>query len=119
MHRFCCGLLLTLTALSSLLLQRAWCQSTERSKFVDSAKKEGELVIYGSMNLHDANVLIGKFREKYPFIDVKLNRLTSDKLYARVISETRAGKFCRHFREQRFGVVLYEESRIVGVLSSF
>jgi len=93
MHRWCCGLLLTFIALSCLWLQRAWCQSTDRTQFIDSAKKEGELVIYGSMNLRDANVLIGKFREKYPFIDVKLNRLTSDKLYARVISETRAGKF--------------------------
>lgn len=31
--------------------------------------------------------------QKYPFIDVKLNRLTSDNLYPRVIAETRSGKF--------------------------
>lgn len=49
-------------------------------------------MIYGSMNLRDANLIISKFREKYPFVDVKLTRLSNEKLYPRVIAETRAGK---------------------------
>jgi len=93
MHRFCCRSILILTALVSLWLQQAFCQSPHIANLIEGAKKERELVVYGSMALHDANVLLGKFREKYPFVDVRLNRLTSDKLYARVTSETRAGKF--------------------------
>lgn len=50
-------------------------------------------MIYGSTDLRQANLLNTKFREKYPFIDVKLNRLTSDNLYPRVTTEARSGKF--------------------------
>ncbi|MBI2986407.1 MAG: extracellular solute-binding protein [Deltaproteobacteria bacterium] len=72
---------------------RAWCQSADTAKLMEGAKKERELVIYGSMNLRDANLLIDRFREKHPFIDVKLNRLTTTKLLPRVLTETKAGKF--------------------------
>lgn len=71
----------------------AWGQSSEELKLIAGAKKEGELVIYGSTDLRQANLLNAKFREKYPFIDVKLNRLTSDNMYPRVIAEARSGKF--------------------------
>jgi len=71
----------------------AWAQSADAAKFIEGAKKERELMIYGSMNLRDALELIAKFREKYPFIDVKLNQLTTTKLLPRVIAETKAGKF--------------------------
>ncbi|MBI2989223.1 MAG: extracellular solute-binding protein [Deltaproteobacteria bacterium] len=70
----------------------AWGQSADTAKLTEGAKKEGELVIYGSMNLRDANLIMGKFREKYPFVDAKLNRL-GNKILPKVLAETRAGKF--------------------------
>jgi len=60
---------------------------------IEGAKKEKELVIYGSTDLRQSTIINDKFHEKYPFIEVKLNRLTSDNLYPRVIAEHRSGKF--------------------------
>jgi iron(III) transport system substrate-binding protein len=68
-------------------------QPNDTAKLIEGAKKEGELVIYGTTDLRQATLLNDKFRQKYPFIEVKLNRLTSDNLYPRIIAETRGGKF--------------------------
>ncbi|HWP57946.1 MAG TPA: extracellular solute-binding protein [Candidatus Acidoferrales bacterium] len=73
--------------------QPARAQSAEKERLIAGAKKEGELVIYGTTDLRQSTIINDKFREKYPFIDVKLNRFTSDKLYPRLIAETRSGKF--------------------------
>jgi len=88
--------LLAVIVIVSLAPQRldlAWSQPTDTAAIIESAKKEGELVIYGTSDLRQATILNDKFRQKYPFIDVKLNRLTSDNLYPRLIAETRSGKF--------------------------
>ena len=50
------------------------------------------MIVYGTMSLADVNQLNAKFREKYPFIDVKLNRLGSGKFVPRVLAELRANK---------------------------
>jgi iron(III) transport system substrate-binding protein len=71
----------------------AWAQPADNAALIEGAKKEGELVIYGTTDLRQATILNDRFRQKYPFIEVKLNRLTSDNLYPRVIAETRSGKF--------------------------
>jgi ABC-type glycerol-3-phosphate transport system substrate-binding protein len=93
---------MNLAILSALILvasvlvhfvDQAWAQATDQAKLIEGAKKEGELVIYGTTDLRQATILNDKFRQKYPFIDVKLNRLTSDNMYPRVIAETRSGKF--------------------------
>src|SRR4026209_1697826 len=73
-------------------LDRAWSQTTDAA-VIEGAKKEGELVIYGTTDLRQSTILNDKFRQKYPFIDVKLSRLTSDNLYPRITAETRSGKF--------------------------
>jgi ABC-type Fe3+ transport system substrate-binding protein len=88
-------LLFTLIALSSpwLMPAGAWAQSNELTKLIEGAKREKELVIYGSTDLRQSTIINDKFHEKYPFIEVKLNRLTSDNLYPRVIAEHRSGKF--------------------------
>ena len=88
--------LIAVIVLAGAWLQRVdpgWSQSIDTAKLIEGAKKEGELVIYGTTDLRQATLLNDKFRQKYPFIDVKLNRLTSDNLYPRVIAETRSGKF--------------------------
>jgi iron(III) transport system substrate-binding protein len=89
-------ILCALIVLASMLLHsvdQTWAQATDPAKLIEGAKKEGELVIYGTTDLRQATILNDKFRQKYPFIDVKLNRLTSDNMYPRVIAETRSGKF--------------------------
>ena len=95
MNLFALPLLFALVALSSpwLLPARAWAQSKEMAKLIEGAKKEKELVLYGSTDLRQSTIINDKFHEKYPFIEVKLNRLTSDNLYPRVIAEHRSGKF--------------------------
>ena len=59
---------------------------------IDAAKREGEVVYYASMNLSEANKVIGEFEKRYPFIKVKLNRTGSEKLLTRVLTEARAKK---------------------------
>ena len=67
-------------------------QSGSAAKLIEGAKKEREVVIYGTMDLRSANQLNDKFREKYPFLDVKLNRFGSNSLVPRALAENRAGK---------------------------
>jgi iron(III) transport system substrate-binding protein len=70
-----------------------WGQSENTAKLIEAAKREKEVVIYGTMDLRGANLLNDKFREKYPFVDVKLNRFGSGNLVPRTIAEVRAGKY--------------------------
>jgi len=96
MNHFRLPALLAVIVIVSVSLQRldrAWSQPTDTAAVIEGAKKEGELVIYGTTDLRQATILNDKFRQKYPFIDVKLSRLTSDNLYPRVIAEIRSGKF--------------------------
>ena len=51
-----------------------------------------EVVIYGTMDLRVANLLNDKFREKYPFLDVKFNSFGSGNLVPRTLAEVRAGR---------------------------
>jgi iron(III) transport system substrate-binding protein len=88
--------LLTAGLLVGVILSQpapVWSQASDTARLIEGAKKEGELVIYGTTDLRQATLINERFRQKYPFIDVKLNRLTSDNMYPRVINETRAGKF--------------------------
>lgn len=73
--------------------QHAWGQADSTAKLIDGAKKEGEVVVYGTMSLEAVTALNGRFKEKYPFLDVKLNRLGSGKFAPRVIAEARAKQF--------------------------
>jgi iron(III) transport system substrate-binding protein len=58
----------------------------------DAARREGEVVWYASMNLSEANAVITKFEERYPFIKVRLNRTGSEKLLTKLLAEARLGK---------------------------
>jgi iron(III) transport system substrate-binding protein len=69
-----------------------WGQSGHTAKLIEEAKREKEVVIYGTMDLRGANLLNDKFRERYPFLDVKLNRFGSGNLVPRTLAEFRAGK---------------------------
>ena len=60
---------------------------------VAAAKKEGQLVLYLSTNLTDANGMVQLFKQKYPFINVNFFRADNEKLLNRILTETTAGKF--------------------------
>ena len=62
---------------------------------------KAKLVYYASMNLAEANALIGEFEKRYPFIKVKLNRTGSEKLLTRVLTEARAKKIFRRRHSNR------------------
>ena len=88
-------LLSALWVLLGLFLQRAqsaWCQTLDTAKLIEGAKKEGALLIYGVTDLRQANLVLGKFREKYPFIDAKFNRFPDD-YHARLVAEEKSGKY--------------------------
>jgi iron(III) transport system substrate-binding protein len=58
---------------------------------IEKAKQEKELFIYGSTQLDQINAVIKRFGQKYPFVNVNYNRLASERLLSRVITEARAG----------------------------
>jgi iron(III) transport system substrate-binding protein len=57
---------------------------------VEAAKREGNLVFYGTMELSLSQKLAGIFQQKYPFIKVNVIRLGSERLAERVAMEGQA-----------------------------
>ena len=74
-----------------LLAVPSWVFSND--DLLPAAKKEGEVNLYLSTNLTDANGLIALFKQKYPFINVNLFRADNEKLLSRILTESSAGKF--------------------------
>jgi len=82
---------------------------------IEGAKREGEVVFYASMNLGEANNLIGKFEERYPFIKVRLNRTGSEKLLSKVLTEARAKKmFADVIQTVEFSMYLFTRSGVLA-----
>jgi iron(III) transport system substrate-binding protein len=54
------------------------------------AKIETEIMWYTTMALDDSSVLVQKFKEKYPAVNIKLFRANDSKLLERVLAESRA-----------------------------
>ena len=61
-------------------------------ELIEGAKKEGEVILYASMNLEEAHAMISRFEQKYPFVKVKLNRTDSEKLLTKILTEARVKK---------------------------
>ena len=82
---------------------------------LEAARREGELVYYASMNLAEANAVIGAFEKRYPFIKVKLNRIGSEKLLTRVLTEARAKKiFADVIQTVEFSMHIFSRSGILA-----
>ncbi len=82
---------------------------------LEAARREGELVYYASMNLAEANAVIGAFEKRYPFIKVKLNRIGSEKLLTRVLTEARAKKiFADVIQTVEFSMHIFNRRGILG-----
>ena len=59
---------------------------------LDSARKEGKVMIYSSIALEDINILTRAFEKRYPGIPVQSYRAGKIKLAQRMVTEARAGK---------------------------
>ncbi|MBI4529270.1 MAG: extracellular solute-binding protein [Deltaproteobacteria bacterium] len=59
---------------------------------LEAAKKEGEVVFYGSMELPVSQKLGALFEKKYPFIKVGITRIASERMATRLSSEAQAGR---------------------------
>ena len=82
---------------------------------LEAARREGELVYYASMNLAEANAVIGAFEKRYPFIKVRLNRIGSEKLLTRVLTEARAKKiFADVIQTVEFSMHIFNRRGILG-----
>ena len=67
------------------------------------------------MNLAEANAVIGDFEKRYPFIKVKLNRIGSEKLLTRVLTEARAKKiFADVIQTVEFSMHIFSRSGILA-----
>jgi iron(III) transport system substrate-binding protein len=82
---------------------------------IDAARREAEVVYYASMNLSEANAVIGEFEKRYPFMKVKLNRTGSEKLLTRVLTEARAKKtFADVIQTVEFSMHIFNRSGILA-----
>src|SRR4026209_1677150 len=59
----------------------------------DSAKTEGEVVFYSSLNNEQIVTLVDTFKKKYPFIKPSFYRGTSERVLQRANTEAKAGRF--------------------------
>ena len=85
-------LLLSLLTLSIIFGFARASAAANREQLIEGAKKEGEVILYASMNLEEANTIIQRFEGKYPFLKVKLNRTDSEKLLTKILVEAKAKK---------------------------
>jgi hypothetical protein len=56
-------------------------QGATSQELIDGAKRERQLVLYSSLTLEEANVLLPKFEAKYPFLKVQFARAGSERDY--------------------------------------
>ena len=68
-------------------------QSESTQKLIEGAKKEGKLLWYTALNVTDADMLLRRFEQKFPFIKGELLRLGSPQLLTKILTENKAGAF--------------------------
>jgi iron(III) transport system substrate-binding protein len=73
-------------------------QNPQLAKMVEEAKKERQLSLYGSFTgglqaTPEGRKFLGRFHEKYPFIEIKFTNLSGIRLMPRIATEYRAGQY--------------------------
>lgn len=107
--------LVLLFFLSTPFLLHGTSLGASKEDLVEGAKREGEVVLYASMNLGEANTMISKFEERHPFLKVKLNRTGSEKLLTKVLTEARAKKtFADVIQTVEFSMHIFNRKGILG-----
>ena len=61
-------------------------------KIIEAAKKEGALSFYTTMTLSQSEIVISRFKAKYPFLEPQLFRTGGDPLLNRIFTENEAGR---------------------------
>jgi len=90
-----------------------------RSALIESAKKEGKLMIYSSVSATDTATLGQKFQQKHPFIKPEFLRLGSERLLTRILQEARGGKqFADVFQTGVVEVYLFKEKGMLAKYAS-
>lgn len=85
------------------------------SAFIESAKREGTVVFYASMNLGEANTVIAEFERRYPFVKVELNRAGSEKLLAKVLTEFKAKKLAADVLQTvEFSMYIFSRNNVLS-----
>jgi hypothetical protein len=86
--------LATATTLVVALALFSVATAQQTSPSIENAKKEGEVIWYGTLTGGSiVGRIIGAFESKYPFIKVKYLRLGGAGLIERIRSEARSGKY--------------------------
>ncbi|MBI4528826.1 MAG: extracellular solute-binding protein [Deltaproteobacteria bacterium] len=84
------GRIVVLLCMGALL---AGISGTEAASLIDDAKKEGSVVLYGTMTNVDLQRLSAAFEKKYPFMKVEMFRGNSERVLNRVLTEARTGSY--------------------------
>lgn len=81
-------------ALAAAIEEIALYRGKDRQARIEQgAKREGEVVWYTSFTAEDATRFIGMFEQRYPFVKVKLIRLTSERVLQRYLTEFQGNRF--------------------------
>ena len=65
--------------------------ATSQEEIIGNAKQEGKLRAFGSLDAQGLKALNQAFRNKYPFIDSKVEEITGTENYTRMLLEMKAG----------------------------
>jgi iron(III) transport system substrate-binding protein len=84
--------LLSFFLLTGLVVSESSAQDSHTLRLVESAKKEGTVTLYTSMNVPDVNRLFEAFRRKFPFLAPKSYTTRSAALLQRIVTEAQAGR---------------------------
>ena len=102
-------------ALSTLLVSASISSAQQNAQVIESAKKEGEVVWYGTLT---GGSIVGRilstFESKYPFIKVKYLRLGGAGFLERIRSEARAGRFLWDVVTSEY-IQFFELSKQIGL----
>jgi ABC-type Fe3+ transport system substrate-binding protein len=77
----------------------AEAQETQNSKgIIEQAKRERQLSLYGAFSgglqaTPEGRKFLDRFREKYPFIEIKFTNISGIRLMPRMVTEYRAGQY--------------------------
>jgi iron(III) transport system substrate-binding protein len=111
-NRYLCSYV-ALFLLFAVVAQPATAAS--RDQLTEGAKREGEIILYASMNVEEANAMIARFQAKYPFVKVKFNRAGNEKLLTKLFAEARAkGTFADAIQTLGFSMYTLQKKQMLG-----
>jgi iron(III) transport system substrate-binding protein len=99
--------------LSSLILLILVDSVALAATIEESAKTEGEVVLYSSLNNEQIVTLVEAFKKKYPFIKPSFYRATSERVLQRALTEAKAARYAVDlFTAAGFQLQLLKESSL-------